>query len=274
MIPDLATVRDSSTGIRKRIYGTLAAGWRGSNKQWRHHTMAMLLLSGLATALVVSVSSVVSWDFSSSIVPAWHDEVYAPEFVTGALFSGFAMIIIILVPLRKLSGMEHLITKEHFNRICKMLIALSLILTYMYASEFFAAYYSADIYERHTFTIWATGTYAWIFWTMIVCNSILPLTLFYVPLRSNLPYLFVISILALIGMWFERFVIVATSLSQSYDPYTWRNYYPTITEVAIIVGSFGLFFTIVAVLGKVFPVIAIGELKGLVRSSKEKAAHA
>jgi Ni/Fe-hydrogenase subunit HybB-like protein len=274
LIPDIATVRDRSAGIRRRIYGALALGWRGSNRQWHHFEMALLLLSGLATALVVSVSSVVSWDFSSTIVPAWHDEIFAPEFVTGALFSGFAMIIVILVPLRKLAKLEHLITLQHFNMICKMLIALSLLLSYMYASEFFSAYYSGDMFERHTFTNWAIGLYPWEFWLMIVFNSILPLTLFYVPLRSKLPYLFVISVLAIIGMWLERFVIIVSSLSQGYNPYAWGRYAPTITEIGIFAGSVGLFFFIVAFLGKVFPVVAIGEVKRLIRSITEEASHA
>jgi len=274
LIPDLATVRDRSTGIRKRIYAALSLGWRGSDRQWHHFETALLLLSGLATALVVSVSSVVSWDFSMTIVPAWHDEVFAPEFVTGALFSGFAMIVVILVPLRKLAKLEHLITLEHFNMISKMLITMSLILTYMYASEFFAAYYSGNQFERHTFTNWAIGVYAWVFWVMVACNSIFPLTLFYKPLRTKLPYLFTVSVLAIVGMWFERFVIVAGSLSQGYNPYAWGKYAPTIIEIGIFVGSVGLFFLIVAFLGKVFPVMAISEVKRLLESVMKEAKHA
>ncbi|MBI4830582.1 MAG: polysulfide reductase NrfD [Candidatus Lindowbacteria bacterium] len=266
LIPDLATVRDRSNGIIRKVYSILSLGWRGSNRQWHHYEITYLLLAALATPLVISVHSVVSWDFAVSLVPGWHSTIFAPYFVAGAIFSGCAMIIVILMPMRKYLQLEKLIEPLHFGMLCKMLIFMSLIITYSYFSEFFTAWYSGNVFEQHSFYNRAFGFYSPLFWVMVVCNSVLPLTLFSARLRANMTYIYVVAVCVVIGMWFERFVIIVTSLSQDYDPYAWGTYWPSIVEWGITLGSFGLFFFLFGTLSKIFPVVAMGEVKALVRS--------
>jgi molybdopterin-containing oxidoreductase family membrane subunit len=273
LIPDLATVRDRSNGIIKRVYSALALGWRGSHRQWHHYEMAYMLLAALATPLVISVHSVVSWDFAVSLIPGWHSTIFAPYFVAGAIFSGCAMIIVILLPMRKFLGLHELITVRHFSLLCKMLVFMSLIITYSYFAEFFIAWYTGNDIEQHSFYNRAFGTYGPLFWLMIVLNSLLPLTLLSARLRENLKYVYVVAVGVVIGMWVERFVIIVTSLSQDYDPYAWGTYAPTLVEWGILLGSFGLFFFLFAVLAKIFPVVAIGEMKALVRSQSGESEH-
>jgi molybdopterin-containing oxidoreductase family membrane subunit len=272
LIPDLATVRDRSKGILKKIYAPLALGWRGSHTQWRHHRMAYLLLAGLATPLVISVHSVVSWDFAVSLIPGWHSTIFAPYFVAGAIFSGCAMIIVILLPMRRFFGLKELVTARHFGMLCKMLVFMSLIVTYSYLAEFFVAWYSGNIFEQSSFYNRAFGAYAPLFWLMVVFNSVLPLTLLSARLRSSLPYGYAVAVCVLVGMWLERFVIIASSLSHDFDPYAWGTYSPTIIELGITVGSFAMFFLMFASFAKVLPVVAMSEIKESIHSANEGSA--
>lgn len=263
LIPDLATVRDRSKGILRKIYALPALGWRGTHTQWRHHEMAYLLLAALATPLVISVHSVVSWDFAVSLIPGWHSTIFAPYFVAGAIFSGCAMIIVILLPMRRFFGLQELVTPRHFGMLCKMLVFMSLIVTYSYFAEFFIAWYSGNTFEQSSFYNRAFGMYGPLFWLMFTFNSVLPLTLLSARLRSNLFYGYAVAVCVLVGMWLERFVIIVTSLSHDFDPYTWGTYSPTIYEVGITLGSFGLFFFMMAAFSKILPVVAMSEMKGL-----------
>ncbi|RJP21736.1 MAG: hydrogenase [Candidatus Abyssobacteria bacterium SURF_5] len=261
LLPDVATVRDRSTGLKKTIYGILSLGWRGGYRQWHHYEMAYLLLAALATPLVISVHSVVSWDFAVSVVPGWHSTIFAPYFVAGAIFSGVAMIIIVLLPIRKFYELESLITHRHFDMLSKILIFMSLIVTYSYFVESFIAWYSGNVYEQHAYFNRAFGEYSYLFWTMVFFNCLLPLSLFSHRLRMNLRYVYIVSIGVVIGMWVERFVIIVTSLSEDYNPYAWGLYFPTLIEWGIMLGTWGLFFLLFISLMKVFPAVAISELK-------------
>jgi molybdopterin-containing oxidoreductase family membrane subunit len=273
LIPDLATVRDRASGFLKRIYAPLALGWRGTHTQWRHHEMAYLLLAALATPLVISVHSVVSWDFAVSLIPGWHSTIFAPYFVAGAIFSGCAMIIVILLPMRKHFGLEELVTKRHFGMLCKMLVFMSLIVTYSYFAEFFVAWYSGNTFEQSSFFNRAFGVYGPLFWLMVFFNSVLPLTLLSSRLRSSLPYGYGVAVCVLIGMWLERFVIIVTSLSHDFDPYVWGTYTPTLIEVGITLGSFGMFFFLFAAFAKALPVVAMSEMKSITHSAQRGSAN-
>jgi molybdopterin-containing oxidoreductase family membrane subunit len=275
LIPDLATVRDRSRGILKKAYGLLSLGWRGTHTQWRHQEMAYLLLAALATPLVISVHSVVSWDFAVSLIPGWHSTIFAPYFVAGAIFSGCAMIIVILLPMRKVFGLQELITPNHFGMLGKMLVFMSLIVTYAYFSEFFIAWYSGNIFEQDSFYNRAFGMpYAPLFWLMIAFNSVLPLTLLSRRLREDLVYVYVVAVCVLVGMWLERFVIIVSSLSHDYDPYAWGTYAPTIYEWGITVGSFGLFFLLIALFSRILPIVAMNEVKASSQSKREETGDA
>lgn len=270
LIPDIALVRDRSTGIRKFFYSTLSLGWSGSSREWQHYKKAYLLLAGIATPLVVSVHSVVSWDFAMSIVPGWHSTIFAPYFVAGAVFSGTAMIITLLVPLRKVFHLEEFITVYNFENLAKILIFMSLIITYSYAMEFFTAWYSNNIFEQETFYWRAFGYYRYIFWFMLVCNSGLPLLFFFRNVRRNITAIFIIAIFINIGMWFERFIIIVTSLAHDFDPYVWRTYSPRPVELIITLGSLGLFLTLFLVFVKVFPAVSVSETKALAHKDKSR----
>jgi molybdopterin-containing oxidoreductase family membrane subunit len=223
--------------------------------------MAYLLLAGLATPLVISVHSVVSWDFAVSLIPGWHSTIFAPYFVAGAIFSGCAMIIVILLPMRRFFGLEELVTVRHFGMLCKMLVFMSLIITYSYFVEFFVAWYSGNTFEQSSFYNRAFGAYAPLFWLMVLFNSALPLTLLSARLRSNLRYGYIVAVCVLVGMWLERFVIIVTSLSHDFDPYAWGTYSPTLIEAGITLGSFAMFFLMFAGFTKVLPVVAMSEMK-------------
>src|SRR5207302_529556 len=217
LIPDFAVVRDHATGWRGWIFGRLAVGWRGTAQEWRHFRSAYALLAGLITVLVVSVHSIVSWDFAVAIVPGWHSTIFAPYFVAGAIFSGLAMILTLVIPGRFLLGIREYVTDDHLENIAKLIVAVSLIITYSYASELFFAWYRGDPVEQSQFLFRATGTYAPLVWLAIFCNSIVPLAFFRRAVRRNAVVLFAISILINIGMWTERFVIIVASLAHEYD---------------------------------------------------------
>ena len=261
MIPDFAVVKRYAEGIRKKAFTVLSLGWKGTEKEWRHYGMLYLFLAAFATPLVASVHSVVSWDFAMSIVPGWHTTIFAPYFVAGAIFSGTAMVITLVVPLRKAMNLHEYITDDHFESIAKILLFTSLIVSYSYIIEFGMASYGGNVFEMGSFRYRALGEFRYLTWAMIFCNSLVPLTLFAKRLRRNATFLLAVSILVNVGMWLERFVIIVTSLAHDYDPYVWGTYRPTYVEVGISLGSFGLFFTLYLLFVKNLPVLSISEIK-------------
>jgi molybdopterin-containing oxidoreductase family membrane subunit len=262
LIPDLATQRDRSRSrIRQWAYGALALGWRGSQRHWRHYETAYLILAGLSTPLVLSVHSIVSMDFAVSQLPGWHTTVFPPYFVAGAIFSGFAMVITLMVICRRAFGLEQIITMRHFDYMAKIVLVTSWMVGYAYGIEFFTAWYSGNPYEIHAFTNRAVGDYAWAYWTMLTCNVLVPQALWLSRVRRSLPALFVVSILVNVGMWFERFVIIVTSLHHDFLPSSWGYFRPTVWDVACFVGGFGLFFTLFCLFVRFVPMVAAAEVK-------------
>jgi Ni/Fe-hydrogenase subunit HybB-like protein len=261
MIPDLAVVKRWASGVRKWLYSALSLGWKGTDSQWRHYNELYLMLAAFATPLVVSVHSVVSWDFAMSILPGWHTTIFAPYFVAGAIFSGTAMVITLVAPMRRIFSLERYITADHFEAIAKILLFTSLIVSYAYVVEISLAFYGHNIFEKTEFMYRMFGDYTVLFWMMIFCNSLLPLTLFVRRLRRSIGYLFAVSIFVNVGMWLERFVIIVTTLAKDYTPYAWGTYRPTFVEIGITIGSFGLFFTLFLIFVKVLPILSITELK-------------
>jgi molybdopterin-containing oxidoreductase family membrane subunit len=274
LLPDIAAARDKAVGIRKIIYSVTSLGWTGSSEQWRHYTKAYMFFAALATPLVLSVHSVVSWDFAMSIVPGWHSTLFPPYFVAGAILSGVAMVITILIPLRKLMGLEHIITMWHFEALAKLLLLTSTIVGYAYATEFFMAWYSGAQYEIAHFKYRAFGDYAFWFWFgMVFCNSLFPQLFYFKKVRTNLWWLFVITIFVNIGMWLERFIIIVTALAHEYDPYSWGVYKPSHIDWMVTIGSFGWFFTLFLLFSKFFPIVSINEVKEILRPPMKEAKH-
>ncbi len=272
LVPDIAVARDHVKDWRRPIYRLLSLGWRGTDRQWRHYGSLYGFFAALATPLVVSVHSVVSWDFAMSILPGWHSTIFAPYFVAGAILSGLAMVITILIPLRKWLGLEEYIRIWHFENLAKLLIVTSLIVGYAYLTEYFIAWYSNSPFEQGTFLDRMFGQYAGLAWMMLACNAAIPLLLFVKKLRTNLTALFVVSIFVNIGMWLERYVIIISSLAHDFDPANWPEgtYSPTWIEGAITAGSFALFFLLFLLFVRNFPAISITEMKG----SEEKPTEA
>ncbi len=261
LIPDIAAVRDRSTGLRRQIYGALALGWQNRYEQWRHYARAYVALACLATPLVISVHSVVSWDFAMSILPGWHTTIFPPYFVAGAIHSGLAMVITLLVPIRVWLRLQRLVTLEHFENMAKMLIFTGLIMTYSYATEAFTSYYSGNHFET-SFSTWrATGTYAPLFWGMVVCNCLAPMLLFWKRVRTSIPWLLAISIAINIGMWLERFVLIVTSTAHDFLPSSWGTYPPSPVEIIITIASFAWFAFLFLLFAKHLPAVAISEMK-------------
>ncbi|MGE5340533.1 MAG: NrfD/PsrC family molybdoenzyme membrane anchor subunit [Candidatus Omnitrophota bacterium] len=261
MVPDFAVARRYFTGIRQWVYKILSLGWEGTNEQWRHYSRLYLFLAAFATPLVVSVHSVVSWDFAMSIVPGWHSTIFAPYFVAGAIFSGTAMVITLTVPMRRILKLEHYITVDHYEKIAKILLLMSLIVSYSYVVEFCLSLYGGNVFEIAIFKYRMNGHYNFLYAIMIVCNVLAPLTLFVKKLRRHIGYLFALSIVVNIGMWVERFIIIVTSLSHEYDPYSWGTYSPRPVEIGITLGSFGMFFMLFLLFAKTLPVLSISEIK-------------
>jgi len=262
LLPDLATVRDRATGIRKKIYGIFSLGWTGDHLQWTHHGWGYLLLAALATPLVISVHSVVSWDFALSVVPGWHSTIFAPYFVAGAIHSGLAMVLILLIPLRLIYKLEEILTMRIFERVAQTIVFTGLIMGYSYATEFFIAWYSGNVAEWDIFLWRATGPYAFWFWLMTAFNSVAPLGFFFKTLRTRLIPLLVIAVLIQIGMWYERFVIILSSPAHEFDPYSWGRYFgPTWVEYGILIGSFSMFFLLFLLFAKFLPSVSMSELK-------------
>ena len=245
LIPDLATLRDrSKTKIRRIVYGALALGWRGSHRHWQHYERAYLILAAISTPLVLSVHSVVSFDFATSVLPGWHTTIFPPYFVAGAVFSGFAMVLTLLVIARSVFELKDLVRMKHLELMNKFMLATGSMVGYAYAMEFFVAWYSGNEYERYVFINRALGPYAWAYWTMISCNVLIPQFFWMKRFRTSIPFMFAASILINIGMWFERFVIIATSLHRDYLPSSWGYFKPTLLDIGLYVGSLGLFFTL------------------------------
>jgi Ni/Fe-hydrogenase subunit HybB-like protein len=264
LVPDLATVRDrAKTRVRRFWYGLFALGWNGSNRQWHRYERAYLLLAALATPLVLSVHSVVSFDFAVSNLPGWHTTIFPPYFVAGAIFSGFAMVLTLSIPARKMFGLEELITMRHIDNMCKVIMATGMMVGYAYAMEFFMAWYSGNEYEGFAFVNRAFGPYWWAYWIMVTCNVISPQIFWSKKARNNLTLVFIVSIFVNIGMWFERFVITITSLNRDFLPSSWHYFSPTWVDVLTLLGSFGLFFTLFMLFCRYLPQVAIAEVKNV-----------
>ncbi len=266
LMPDAATLRDGSSGWRKRFYGLFALGWQNTGAEWRHHGRAYLFFAAFATPLVISVHSVVSWDFAVSIVPGWHSTLFPPYFVAGAILSGVAMVITLLIPIRKALKLESLVTMKHLDMLSRLCMLTSLIVTFSYACEFLLALRQGRGVEFDTLMYRATGAFWPFFWTMVVCNCVLPSLFFFSKIRQSQLGLLVICIFINVGMWLERFNIVVSSLEHNRVPFDWSSYHPKLAEMAITLGSFGWFFMWFLLFLKLLPAVSTSELK-------EDAAH-
>ena len=261
LIPDLATLRDRATGLKKQVYGLLAFGWNGSSRTWHHYELVYLILAGLATPLVLSVHSVVSFDFATSLIPGWHANIFPPYFVAGAIFSGFAMVLTLMLVARKTMHFEEYITLRHIDAMTKVVLLTSMLVGLAYMTEFFMAWYSGDRYEQFHFLNRFLGPSGWWAWIMYGCNMVVPQVLWFKAVRRNLFVVFIISLLVNVGMWFERWVIIVSSLQADYLPSSWNFYRPTIFDFGVMLGSFGLFFTMFLLFAKFLPMIAMAEIK-------------
>ena len=275
LIPDLATIRDrSKPGWRKRIIGILSLGWDGSARTWHRYETVYLLLVGLATPLVFSVHTIVSMDFATAVIPGWHTTIFPPYFVAGAIFSGLAMVLTLMIIARKVMHLEDYVTLKHIDRMCKLMLSMGCIVGMAYGTEFFMAAFSGSAYEQFVFKNRALGPFCWAYWTMVTCNVVIPQVLWFKKVRSSLPLVFITVIFVNIGMWFERFVIIVTSLHRDYLPSSWADYTPTSIEIATFVGSFGLFFTCFLIFCRLAPAIAIAEVKGAAGLKKQESTPA
>jgi len=269
LIPDLATLRDrSQSRVGRVIYGMLAMGWRGSAHHWHRYDTAYLLLAGLATPLVVSVHTVVSFDFAIAIVPGWHTTIFPPYFVAGAIYSGFAMVLTLAIPIRAVYGLEDFITVRHLQNMAKVMLVAGLIVAYGYMSEAFIAWYSADAFEQFVPYNRMTGPYAPVYWTLIACNVVAPQALWFGRVRSSAAILFAIALVVNAGMWLERFVIVVTSLHRDFLPSAWGLYAPTVWDWATFVGTIGLFLALLFLFVRFLPVISIAEMRAILPEAK------
>lgn len=265
LIPDLATLRDKAKSkIKKTIYSVLSLGWTNSNRNWRNYERAYLILAGISTPLVLSVHSIVSFDFAVSVLPGWHTTIFPPYFVAGAIFSGFGMVATVLILVRKVFHLEHIITINHLEKMNKILLATGMMVGYAYAMEFFIAWYSGNTFEQFVFVNRAFGPYAWAYWIMVSCNVFFPQLFWFKKIRRSIPITLVLVILVNVGMWFERFVIIVTSLHRDFLPSSWAMYAPTIVDYSLLLGSFGFFFTFLLLFLKTLPLVSISELKAVV----------
>jgi Ni/Fe-hydrogenase subunit HybB-like protein len=268
MIPDLASLRDrSKSKLAYGFYGVLCLGWRGASRHWRWHESASLLLAGLATPLVLSVHTVVSFDFTIAILPGWHSTIFPPYFVAGAIYSGFAMVLILAIPLRAVYGLQNLVTERHLNNCAKLMLATGLILAYTYLFEPFNAWYSGDPYEIAVVNNRAFGPEAWTFWTTILCNVIIPQSLWFRWVRVNPKPLFFVSCVVLYGMWMERFMLIITSLSRDFLPSSWANFVASFWDNALLLGSIGVFVLFFMLFVRFLPMISIFEVRELLPHS-------
>jgi Ni/Fe-hydrogenase subunit HybB-like protein len=269
LIPDLATLRDrSQSPVGRVIYGMLAMGWRGSAHHWHRYETAYLLLAGLATPLVVSVHTVVSFDFAVGIVPGWHTTIFPPYFVAGAIYSGFAMVLTLAIPIRAVYKLEDFITMRHLQNMAKVMLVTGLIVAYGYTTEAFIAWYSADKYEGFVPLNRMFGPYATVYWALILCNVVIPQALWFKRVRTSVPSLFIISIIVNVGMWLERFVIIVLSLHRDYLPSSWGMFAPTFWDWSTFVGTIGLFLALLFLFLRFLPMISIFEMRTMVPEAK------
>ncbi len=273
LVPDFATIRDRATGIRKKIYGALSLGWDGAARTWSRYESVSLILAGLATPLVLSVHTIVSFDFATSVIPGWHTTIFPPYFVAGAIFSGFAMVLTLMIVTRQVFKLHDYITIEHIELMNIVIIVTGSIVGIAYITEFFIAWYSGVPAEQYAFFNRMQGPYWWAYWSMMTCNVISPQLFWSKKIRTSIAATFIISIIVNIGMWFERFVIIVTSLHRDYLPSSWAMFYPTVYDMGVYLFTFGLFFTAFFLFAKFFPVINMAEVKSIVKSSSEKPAE-
>ncbi|WP_262245372.1 NrfD/PsrC family molybdoenzyme membrane anchor subunit [Parapedobacter soli] len=267
LLPDIASVRDRAAGLKRRIYSILSFGWNGSVKTWQRFEIVSLILAGISTPLVLSVHTIVSMDFATSVIPGWHTTIFPPYFVAGAIFSGFAMVQTLLLVMRKVLNFENYITMFHIESMNKIILATGSIVGIAYLTELFIAWYSGSEYEMYAFSNRIAGPYWWAYWTMMTCNVISPQLFWFKRIRTSIPISWVLSIVVNIGMWFERFVIIVTSLHRDYLPSSWAMFYPSWVDVGVFVGSVGLFFTLFLLFLRFLPGIAIAEVKLLLKSA-------
>lgn len=274
LIPDFANLRDRTKNkVKKVIYSITSLGWRASNRHWQHYEMVYLILAGFATPLVLSVHTIVSFDFAVSIIPGWHTTIFPPYFVAGAVFSGFAMVQNVLIFVRKVFNYENLITVNILEKMNKIIILTGSMVGYAYAMEFFIAWYSGNEAESFVFINRALGDYAWAYWIMVTCNVVFPQLFWIKRIRRNIPIMFVIGVLVNVGMWFERFVITVTSLSRDFLPSSWAYYKPTLIDGGILLGSFGMFFTLLLLFTKSLPVVSLAEIKSVIDGAQPTHHH-
>ncbi|MES2616478.1 MAG: NrfD/PsrC family molybdoenzyme membrane anchor subunit [Bacteroidota bacterium] len=267
LIPDIATVRDrATTAGRKFWYNFFSMGWTGSVRTWNRYEVVSLVLAGISTPLVLSVHTIVSMDFATSVVPGWHTTIFPPYFVAGAIFSGFGMVLTLLVIARKVMNYQDFITIGHLEAMCKVVMLTGTMVGLAYITEFFVAAYSGVEYEQYAFINRATGPYWWAYWSMMTCNLIAPQVFWFKWARTTPWFIFMLSIVVNVGMWFERFVIIVTSLHREYLPSGWVMYSPTIVEIGIFLGTFGLFFTCFFLFSKFLPVINMSEVKSILKN--------
>jgi molybdopterin-containing oxidoreductase family membrane subunit len=268
MIPDFATFRDRARNkVRQFVYGALAMGWRGSNRHWNNYETAYMILAALATPLVLSVHTIVSYDFAVAQLPGWHATIFPPYFVAGAVYSGFAMVMTLIIPCSRWFRLTDFVTMRHLENMNKIMLVTGTIVGYAYGIEFFTAWYSGNAIEMFAFKNRAMGPYAWAYWTMVSCNVIMVQFYWFRPFRRNVPFMFFVSIVINIGMWFERFVIVVTSLHRDFLPSSWDYYRATFWDVATYIGSLGLFFTLFLLFLRFLPVMNMFEIKGVMPES-------
>jgi len=265
LVPDFATVRDRATGLRRKIYNYISFGWTGSAKHWQRWESLSLVLAGLATPLVLSVHTIVSFDFATSVIPGWHTTIFPPYFVAGAIFSGFAMVQTLMLITRKVHGLQEYVTLEHIESMNKVILLTGTIVGVAYLTELFVAWYSGYIYEQFAFANRVMGPYWWSYLGMMTCNVLSPQIFWFKKLRRSLFWTFFMSIFVNIGMWFERFVIIATTLARDYLPSSWSYYRPTWVEIGLFIGTLGLFFTLFLIFSRVAPVVAIAEVKSILK---------
>ena len=270
LVPDFATIRDRAKGIRKTIYGALSLGWDGAAKTWSRYESVSLILAGLATPLVLSVHTIVSFDFATSVIPGWHTTIFPPYFVAGAIFSGFAMVLTLMLVTRAVFKLQDYITIEHIELMNIVIIVTGSIVGIAYITEFFISWYSGVEAEQYAFYNRMQGPYWWAYWSMMTCNVISPQLFWFKKIRQSIAATFILSIIVNIGMWFERFVIIVTSLHRDYLPSSWAMFSPTIYDMGVYLFTFGLFFTAFFLFAKFFPVINMAEVKSIVKSSSEK----
>jgi molybdopterin-containing oxidoreductase family membrane subunit len=275
LVPDFATIKDRAKNkLRRAVYGALSLGWRGTAKNWSHYEMLYLLLAGLSTPLVLSVHTIVSFDFAVSNLPGWHTTIFPPYFVAGAIFSGFAMVVTLMTLVRiGFPEFKNYVTLDHMEVMNKIIMTTGMLVGYAYASEFFIAWYSGNPYERFAFVNRAFGPYAWSYWIMVSCNVLSPQVFWFKKLRRSIPVMFVVSIFVNIGMWFERFVITVTSLHRDFLPSNWGQYAWSMYDTCILVGSFGMFFTIFLLYLRVLPAISIAEVKPVLNVGRDDEHH-